>query len=144
MHDTSFSTLFLPEIQLALWKLPGITWEGIPSSGFFFWASMKGWENAHALCLSASFIVSLFIIPFPVNESRTMTLHAAPTRFVLWSFMAIIAKKDHNTNLPTTWLYQSLWFEKVSEIDSGKIEGCQLLQHNMDLLMFFLHWIWFV
>ena len=52
MHGASFSTLFSPEIQLAPWKLPEITWlswEGIPSSGFFFWASMKGWENAHAL-----------------------------------------------------------------------------------------------
>ena len=114
MHDASFSTLFLPEIQLALWKLPGITWEGIPSSGFFFWASMKGWENAHALCLSASFIVSLFIIPFPTNESRTMTRHTACctdnmtlSEFMIWKkFQRLIQVKLKAVSCYNiTWIY---------------------------------------
>ena len=101
MHDASFFTLFLPEIQLAPWKLPEITWEGIPLSGFFFELPWKdGKMPMPCACLAASFIVSLFIILFTANESRTMTLHAAQT----------------------TWLYHSLWFEKFQRLIQVKLK----------------------
>ena len=62
------------------------------------------------------------------------------------SFRLPLMKAEHNDTAYCTdnRTLSEFMIEKVSEIDSGKIEDCQLLQHNMDLLMFFLHCIWLV
>ena len=118
MHGASFSTLFSPEIQLALWQLPEITWEGIPSSGFFFWSSMKGWENAHALCLSSSKFYCQFIhhsVSRSANESWAMTLHTAPTTSIrvydLKKFQRLIqVKLKAVSSYNITWIYSCSFY----------------------------------
>ena len=119
MHGASFSTLFSPEIQLAPWQLPEITWEGIPSSGCFLLSFHERMGKCPCLVLvfqvPASLIVSLFIIPFPANESWAMTLHTAPTTSIgvydLKKFQRLIqVKLKAVSSYNITWIYSCSFY----------------------------------
>ena len=66
-------------------------------------------------CLPASFIVSLFIIPFPANESWAMTLHTAPTTSIrvydLKKFQRLIqVKLKAVSSYNITWIYSCSFY----------------------------------
>ena len=68
-------------------------------------------------CLAASFIVSLFIIPFPANESWTMTLHTAPTTWLYQTVRVYDLKKFQrliHVKLKAVSCYNITWIYSYS------------------------------